>query len=276
MSPPTHLFITGAASGIGRHLVGAFARRGVRVAAADLELERLTRAAHEDGWPAEVALHAFDVRDPRAWEAALGAAEGDPGQAPHPPHAVDALVNCAAVLTPDWFGAVTDLDIDRHFDVNVKGVAYGMRTALRLMQPRGRGHIVNFGSLASLSPVPGLALYSASKFAVRGLSLSVALEVSKDGVAVTVIMPDAVETPMLDLQKSRPEAALTFSGATALRPGDLVRALDEVFATRPLELALPTSRGYLARVVSAFPELGKRIAPFIRKVGLRNQARARR
>ncbi|MBL8788411.1 MAG: SDR family oxidoreductase [Deltaproteobacteria bacterium] len=267
---PSHLFVTGAASGIGRHLVGAFARRGVRVDAADLTMDRLTLAAREDGWPDTVALHAFDVRDPHGWDAAFAAAERDPH------HPVDALVNCAAMLTPDWFGAVTDLDIDRHFDVNVKGVAYGMRAALNLMQPRGRGHIVNFGSLASLSPVPGLALYSASKFAVRGLSLSVALEVAKDGIAVTVVMPDAVETPMLDLQKSRPEAALTFSGASPLRPAELVAALDEVFATRPLELALPANRGRLARLVSAFPELGKRIAPLIRKVGLRNQARAQR
>lgn len=265
---PRHLFITGAASGIGRHLVGAFACRGLAVTAADLDLDALSRVAREEAWPAGVGLHAFDVRDPLGWDAALTAAD-----AAHPDHPVDALVNCAGVLTPDWFIAVTDADIERHLDVNVKGVAYGMRAALRRMQPRGRGHIVNFGSLASLSPVPGLALYSASKFAVRGLSLSVALEVARDGIAVTVVMPDAVQTPMLDLQRSRPEAAITFSGARALVPSDLEAALDDVFARRPLELALPASRGNLARLVSVFPEITKRLEPLFRKIGRRNQAR---
>jgi len=62
-------------------------------------------------------------------------------------------------------------DIEMHFDVNTKGVILGTRAAAKRMVARRDGHVINVGSLASLAAVPGIALYSASKFAVRGFSL---------------------------------------------------------------------------------------------------------
>ena len=79
------------------------------------------------------------------------------------------------------------------------------------MIPLGSGHIVNIASLASLVPSPGLALYSASKYAVRAFSLAAAEELREHGVAVTTVCPDAVRTAMLDKQLDYPEAALTFT-----------------------------------------------------------------
>lgn len=272
------MLITGAASGIGRHLVGAFLRRGERVAASDLSLERLREVAREDTWSTKdlaaspsagdvrLALAALDVSDPKAWEAAWDAAEAALGP-------VDRVLNVAGFLAPDWIEHASDGDIERHFDVNAKGVVYGTRCAARRMIPRRAGHIINIGSLASLSPVPGLSLYAASKFAVRGFSLSVALELADKCVAVTVVLPDAVQTPMLDLQKPRPEAALTFSGGRVLTPADIEATLIEVMRTRPLEVAIPSSRGALARFASAMPGLGQRLLPLLRAMGRRRQAK---
>ncbi len=270
------LLITGAASGIGRHLVGAFARGADarRVIATDLSHARLTEVAAADGWPATVELAALDVCDPQAWQVVWDAAEA---RGP-----IDVVMNVAGFLAPDWIEHARDADIDRHIDVNVKGVVYGTRCAARAMIARRSagsasagvsGHIINVGSLASLSPVPGLSLYAASKFAVRGFSLSVALELADKGVAVTVVMPDAVQTPMLDIQKPRAEAALTFSGGKVLTPHDIELAMREVLRTRPLELAIPTSRGVLARVASAMPGLGQRLLPLMRALGRKRQAR---
>lgn len=266
------MLITGAASGIGRHLVGAFLRRGERVAATDLAHEQLVAVAAAEGWgalggDAELYLAALDVRDPRAWEAVWDAAEAALGP-------IDKALNVAGFLAPDWIENATDGDIERHFDVNAKGVVYGTRCAARRMIPRRAGHIINIGSLASLSPVPGLSLYSASKFAVRGFSLSVALELADKGVAVTVVLPDAVQTPMLDLQKPRSEAALTFSGGRVLTTADIEATLIDVLRTRPLEVAIPASRGALARFASALPGLGQRILPLMRALGRRRQTKA--
>lgn len=263
------VFITGCASGIGRHLVGALARRGDSVVASDLDYPRLVAVAAEDGWDeARVLVLRLDVADPASWENALESAESRFGVVTH-------LVNNAGVLSPDWVANLDERDVHRQVDVNVKGVIFGTRAAARRMQAHRRGHIVNIGSLASLSPVPGLSVYAASKFAVRGFSLSAALELANTGVAVTVIMPDAVQTPMLDLQKVRTEAALTFSGGRALGGEDIEKALLTAFAKRPLELAIPESRGLLARVANFAPGVGKVLAPMMRRIGERNRHRGR-
>jgi 3-oxoacyl-[acyl-carrier protein] reductase len=210
----------------------------------------------------------LDVVDPVSWESALESAESRLGAMTH-------LVNNAGVLSPDWVVNLGDVDIHRQIDVNVKGVILGTRAAARRMKARGSGHIVNIGSLASLSPVPGLSVYAASKFAVRGFSLSAALELADAGVAVTVIMPDAVQTPMLDLQKVRTEAALTFSAGRALGGEDIEGALLMAFAKRPLEVTIPESRGLLARMANVAPGIGRVLAPVMRKIGERNQRRLR-
>lgn len=259
------LVITGAASGIGRHLVKAFSGRGDKVLATDVSYPRLVEVAEEDGWPdAAVAVARLDVVDPVAWEGALDLAEARFGDVTH-------LVNNAGVLSPDWLVHANEADIHRQLDVNVKGVVFGTRAAARRMVERGSGHILNMGSLASLSPVPGLSLYAASKFAVRGFSLSAALELKSKGVAVTVVMPDAVATPMLDLQRGREEAALTFSGGQALTPADIERSLLVAMKTRPLEVALPVSRGALARLANLAPGIALVLEPMMRKLGARRQ-----
>lgn len=264
-------FITGAASGIGRHLTTAFARRGHRVLAADLAIDALEQSRREQGWSPE-AVHtvALDVRDPAAWRAGLRAALSAFGR-------VDVLLNVAGVLRPGHIWETTDADVDLHLDVNVKGVVHGMRVVGEHFRSLRRGHIVNFGSLASLAPVPGLTLYSASKFAVRGLSLAAAQELGDHGVAVTVVMPDAVMTPMLDLQLDYAQAALTFSGSEPLTVQDVELALlEKVLPERPLEFAIPWSRGALARVANTVPASARLLRPLLERKGLAAQAERRR
>lgn len=264
-----HVFITGAAGGLGRHLVGAWSRRGWRVTATDLDGHGLAAIGRQDGWSRNVIALAHDVTDPARWQAAWDEAVARNG-------AVDILVNNAGFLAPDWVTAQTARDVNLHVDVNVKGVVHGCRTAVAAMVPAGRGHIVNIGSLASLSPVPGLSLYAASKFAVRGYSLSIAVELAERGVAVTVVMPDAIATPMLTLQETRDEAALTFSGGRVLSPADIEAVLDDVFLRRPLEVSVPRQRGALAKAAALVPSLGIRLAPFLRRIGATAQAKRRR
>jgi len=264
------MVLTGCASGIGLHLAGALSARGDRVLATDVDEEALKRRAQEGGWEAKgVKYKKLDVRSAEDWEAALDFATSAWG-------GVDVVMNIAGVLRPGYVQSLTPADIDLHMDVNVKGTALGLRAAAARMISRRSGHIINFGSLASLAPVPGLSLYTASKFAVRGLSLAAATELRPHGVAVTVVMPDAVQTPMLDLQVHYDEAALTFSGDKPLTVEEVERLLvDKVLPQRPLEVAFPLGRGALARAANTAPGITSLIAPMLLKKGLAMQERVR-
>jgi 3-oxoacyl-[acyl-carrier protein] reductase len=260
------MLLTGCASGIGRHLTGALSALGHRIVATDLDDAALGREAEAQGWDrSRVERCRLDVRSEQDWEEAL-----DKGVAAY--GGIDVVMNIAGYLQPGFVQDITQRDIDLHFDVNAKGVVLGTRAAARRFVAQRSGHIVNIGSLASLAPVPGLSLYSASKFAVRGFTLAVATELQRHGVAVTLIMPDAVETPMLDKQVGHEEAAMTFSGAKALTVHDIERVLVEtVLPGRPLEVTLPLSRGLLARVANTAPAAVQRLAPALMKKGRKRQ-----
>jgi 3-oxoacyl-[acyl-carrier protein] reductase len=265
------MVLTGCASGIGRHLAATLSDRGHSILATDLDEKALTVEAERRGWRADrVLLRKLDVRSEQEWDAALDAVTAGFG-------GVDVVLNIAGVLRPGYVHELTAEDIDLHLDVNVKGVVLGTRAAARRMIPARKGHIINFGSLASLVPVPGLSLYSASKFAVRGFSLAAATELLPYGIAVTAVLPDAVETPMLDLQVNYAEAAMTFSGDRALTVEEIEALLvEQVLPERPLEVTIPASRGAVARLANAAPGVWQRLAPFLLKKGLRRQAAIKR
>ena len=212
----------------------------------------------------------LDVRSPTQWEAALEAVLQRFGR-------LDVLLNVAGYLKPGAGWAASPEEVDRHVDTNLKGVVHGTRTVGRHFVEKGAGHLINFGSLASLAPVPGLTLYTATKFAVRGFSLASAQELAPHGVAVTLVMPDAVQTPMLELQVDYPEAALTFSGGEPLSVEDIERLLVEtVLPQRPLEVALPFFRGALSRLATVWPGLAPSLRPALEKRGRAAQARRKK
>jgi NADP-dependent 3-hydroxy acid dehydrogenase YdfG len=263
-------WVTGAASGIGAELARALLAQGHAVCAADLRREGLETLRDTAPDPARLHCAALDVRDAEAWAALLAQLLRRFGR-------LDVLHNVAGVLKPGYMETASAADVDFHVDVNLKGVMHGSQCAARQMLEQGGGHIINIASLAGLAPVPGLALYSASKFGVRGYSLAIAHELKGRGVKVTVVCPDAVQTPMLDLQREREEAALTFSGGAGLTVAAVRDAiLGPVLRDAPLELTLPRGRGALSRLAGALPALSQPLLERFRQRGLREQARLRR
>ncbi|MEW5740163.1 MAG: SDR family oxidoreductase [Myxococcota bacterium] len=266
MSDALVFLVTGCASGIGKHLAGAITRRGHQLVATDVNSAGLEAAAKEGGWGERAVLHPLDVRDEQAWEAALRKALERFGK-------VDVLLNVAGYLKPGYSHQLDAAEVDRHFDINAKGVVHGVRVLGRHFVAQKKGQIINIGSLASLTPVPGLCLYSASKYAVRGFTLAAAQELKPHGVKVTLVMPDAVQTPMLDLQVNYDEAAMTFSGPRPLTVEELEHAiLDVALPKAPLELALPFGRGALARLSTFLPAAVVGLAPLFTRRGLKKQA----
>lgn len=258
-------WITGSASGVGLCLTSGLLRRGYRVLACDLNLAVLEEVAKREEWPDDqVALAGFDVCDSAGWDQAEVIIEGW-GR-------LDLMLNVAGYLHPCFFTETDRAEIDRHIDINVKGLMHGSQLAAQRMRGQGYGHIINIASLAGVAPVSGMSLYCASKFAVRGFSLSLANELREYGVAVTVICPDAIETPMLEREVEHAAAALTFSGGRTLRVEDIETAVfDQVLTKRPQEVLLPMGRGLLARAAGLAPGVARLLTAHLRQKGLRNQ-----
>lgn len=260
-----HWIVTGAASGIGQALARRLLARGDRVCACDVQPAGLQALEASAGPSPLLRLEVLDVRDALAWQELVARIAAEDGP-------VDVLANIAGVLKENWVQDSTAAEVDFHFDINVKGVVFGMQAVLPGMLSRRQGHIINIASLAGLSPVPGLGLYSASKFAVRGYSLVAAMELADKGIAVTAVCPDAVQTPMLDIQQGKPQTALTFSGPRALTAEEVVAAiLGPVLQDRPFEISLPAWRGATAKLAGSLPQLGNKAIGLFRKAGERRQ-----
>lgn len=262
--------VTGSASGIGKYVTHELVSRGHAVMATDVNLAGLQQVAQAEGWPTDrVRVRAMDVRDPAAWAATFDEAVSAFG-------GVDVLMNIAGYLRAGTGHEMSVEDVHRHIDVNLKGVIFGVQAAARHMIPRKRGHIVTVSSMSALAAIPGIAVYSASKFAVRAFCLANAYELRPHGIAHTVVCPDAVETPMTDHIRGQDAAAMVFSSSRLLSVeevgGELV---GRVLAKRPLEVVLPHSRAWIARLGNLFPNLSFAAMPGMLRRGATNLARLR-
>lgn len=259
------IVMTGCASGIARHLTKALST-AYRIVATDVNVTGLEQCAKEDGWsPEQVKTLKLDVRNAGEWEECLRVALAHFGR-------VDVLMNVAGYLKPGFVHQLDATEVDKHLDINTKGVIHGCRVIGRHFAAQKSGHIVNIGSLASLAPVAGLNLYVASKYAVRGFTLAIAQELAPHHVHVSLVMPDAVQTPMLDLQVDYAEAAMTFSGPRALTVQDIERVLiEEVLPNRPLEVTIPMTRGLIARFATFMPGTAMSLGPTFNSQGRKKQ-----
>ncbi|MGB1698541.1 MAG: SDR family NAD(P)-dependent oxidoreductase [Nannocystaceae bacterium] len=265
MTAPLHVFVTGAASGIGRCVVRELLGIGATIVATDIDEESLRQTAKDDHWPRErVTCVTLDVRD-----AAAIAKRFSDADARQP---IDVMMNIAGVLRPQWCHELRAADIDLQIDVNVRGLIHGTRVASEAMIPRKRGHIINVASMAAFAPIPGISVYSATKFAARAFSVCAAVELEPHGICVTAVCPDAVETPMLAMQEHHDASAITFSGGTPLTPDAVARLMcTRVLRDRPRELAIPPSRRRLAVLANFFPALADWLYPIMLRRGQKHQ-----
>lgn len=195
--------VTGAASGIGRAMANSFAARGLTVVLGDVEAAALERAVAELTASGATARGVrVDVRLPEQLDALADRVLGEFGR-------TDVLCNNAGVITarrPIWEHTADDWRWI--VDVNLLGVAYGIRAFVPAMVAAGRGHVVNTASMAGLTTIPGggNGAYSASKHAVVGLSETLRLELATAApdVGVTVLCPGPVPSRIHDAARNRP------------------------------------------------------------------------
>ncbi|MTD27950.1 (S)-acetoin forming diacetyl reductase [Erwinia sorbitola] len=183
--------VTGAGQGIGRAIALRLAKDGFAVAVADFNQETARKVADEIAHTGRKAVAVtVDVSNREQFFAAVEKARTALG-------GFDVIVNNAGVAPTTLIEEITPEIVDKVYGVNVKGVIWGMQAAIKAFKAEGHGgKIINASSQAGHVGNPELAVYSSSKFAVRGLTQTAARDLAHLGITVNGYCPGIVKTPM--------------------------------------------------------------------------------
>jgi len=222
----TIVLVTGASSGFGLATAERFAREGARVVVTGRREERLRSLAMRLG--PRVHPVPFDIGDRRATERALASLPADFAR-------VDVLVNNAGLALGLEGAQRASLDEwERMIDTNCRGLVAMTRLLLPGMVERGRGHVVNLGSVAASYPYPGGNVYGATKAFVRQFTLNLRSDIVGTGVRATCVEPGMAETEfsLVRFQGDAEKAKAVYQGVSPLTAADVA---DVVFwvVTRP-------------------------------------------
>ena len=189
--------ITGGARGMGETTARLFAAEGARVIIADiLEQEGEALAADIGG---EARFIKLDVRSEESWQRCVEVADarGD----------YSILVNNAGILTFASIAEQSAEDYMKVIEVNQLGVYLGIRASIPAMKARGRGSIINISSIDGLQSKNGISAYSSSKWAIRGLTKSAAIELGPYNIRVNSVHPGGIFTAMHGAGNAEPGEA---------------------------------------------------------------------
>ena len=185
------IFITGGGSGIGQATAIFFAGKGWFVGLADVNAAGLTETAAM--LPKDMSsTHVMDVRDRKAWDEALADFTAKSGGR------LDVLFNNAGIGSGGPLSLMTEAEIERVLDINLKGVFWGAQAGFPYLKKTPGSALVSTSSAAGLYASAGMSVYSATKFGVRAMTESLDREWAADGVKARTIMPSFIDTPLLD------------------------------------------------------------------------------
>lgn len=216
------VIVTGGARGIGAATARAFSERGATVWIGDIDasLAEETAASLDNTHAAPL-----DVTSPESWSDFIAAVTARSG-------AIDVLVNNAGIMPLGPFLEQPEELSRLMMDINVHGPAHGTRAVLPGMLERRRGHIVTVASMAGKLPIPGMAMYNASKFAAVGLSTALRAENARTGVSFSCVMPSAVRTEL--------SSGARLGGALpTVDPEDVAGQIVRTVRTRAAEVSVP-------------------------------------
>jgi len=260
--------VTGAARGMGREVAIRLARRGYDVLVTDVNeagAQETADAIGERAW-----AMAQDVRDVASHRAvAQAAAERGP---------VEVWVNNAGVMRTVKCWEQPDDEVRLECEVNLMGVIWGSRAAVDAIRASGarNAHIVNLASMSALLPVPGLAVYAATKHAVLGFTTSLQGDLYDAGIPITVhaVCPDGADTQLVRQHDEEEEAAIIWSGGGLLSVDEVADHVVGLLDGKRLVHVIPRWRGWAARANAMSGRVGLRAAPLLRRVGARARAKA--
>lgn len=263
--------ITGAGSGIGRATAHAFGREGAQLHLLDIHGYRAEEVAGElKLLGIEAHAHTVDVREPEAMEAVAEEVYERHGRC-------HVLVNNAGVGHSAYLHEISLEDWKWVLDINLWGVIHGIHAFVpRMIDQGGDAHVVNTASLAGLVGIPTMAPYSASKFAVVGLSESLGAELAPHGISVSAICPGIIDTDivrasrMLGSVGTNRQRIMEMYRKRGISPERVARdILRAVRSKRPIQLTLGSALPVLM-LKRMSPRLYRGAAGFVQRRVLRN------
>ena len=227
MTAPMTVLVTGATAGFGEATAERFARDGARLVVAGRRADRLEALAKRLSSSASVHPLALDVRDRAAVEKAIATLPADFAR-------IDVLVNNAGLalgLEPAHRASLDEWE--QMIDTNNRGLVVMTRQVIPGMVERGRGHVVNLGSVAGTYPYPGGNVYGATKAFVHQFSLNLRADLVGSGVRVTCVEPGMADTEFSLVRFGDAEKAkAVYQGVSPLVGADVADAIHWV-VTRP-------------------------------------------
>ncbi|MFM2476187.1 acetoin reductase [Celerinatantimonas sp. MCCC 1A17872] len=183
--------VTGSGQGIGRGIALRLAKDGADIALVDLNEEKIKQVAEEvKGLGRKVTTFKADISDKEQIVAAIDHAEKELG-------GFDIMVNNAGICQVNALSDVTPAEVEKIFKINVQGTLWGIQSAAAKFIALGhKGKIINASSIAGHNGFAMLGIYSATKFAVRGLTQAAALEYASKGITINAYCPGIVGTDM--------------------------------------------------------------------------------
>lgn len=248
--------VTGAGRGFGREIARRLSVRGHSLVLTDLDEAALASASAELGALGMVA-------DARSAEDHRRVARTAAGRGP-----VAVWVNNAGVLRAGKAWELSDDDVARQLDANLAGVVHGSRAAIGVMREHG-GHLLNIASMSAHGPVPGLAVYAASKAGVLNFSLSLQgdLDLERIPIRVHALCPDAADTALVRAEQGNADTAILFSRGVLLTPDQVADAAMALLGGRRLVRSLPLRRSLMARTGAVVPRVSLRVLARMRAAG---------
>jgi NAD(P)-dependent dehydrogenase (short-subunit alcohol dehydrogenase family) len=241
------VLVTGASSGIGRETALAFAAAGanvVLVARTAAALAKTATAARKHGVKA-LAIPT-DVTKPASVQACFRKAIKRFGR-------IDVVVNNAGVMIPATVPEIRAADLQKMLDVNLFGALWVMQAAVKAMRAQGGGHIVNVASLAGRRGFSPLGGYSATKFALVGLTEALRTELVGEPVNVSLVMPGVIDTPMAEVALQDPTSAGLWRKSLNMPPSWVVWSIFAAIKFRLAEVAVPPGGAALEKLASLTP-----------------------
>jgi len=252
------VIITGGSEGVGAATARVFANVGANLVLAARGKKKLERIAEELSIKTRVEIFAMDVADPDACASLFKKAQFEFGS-------VHVLVNNAGYHVRGPVETIDSDDLGKMIDVNLKAPIILSHLALPYIKESGGGAIINVGSLAGRTPVPGAAAYSASKFGLRAFTFALADELSDSSIKLATVSPSMIYTgfimdnldDVIDLNFSQPVSTAD----------DVADEILKLCSNSKRERSMPPVSGLLTTLTYLFPWLGRFARPILERKG---------
>lgn len=180
---------------------------------------------------------------------------------------IDVLINCAGILEPGEFSSLEEIYLRKMIELNITSTFIITKKIISIMKIQGFGHIINVGSLGGIVPMPYSAIYSATKFALRGFSFSLAEELKGTGITISLVSPGAVDTKLLDDEANDNNTAISFI-CNPLNTIDVADVIIKVIRKPKAEVIIPRGQAFGSKIITFSPVLFHHIYKILHRIGL--------